>query len=125
LGQGLACRGDDESENSLNKEKICELLKWLSEIFVEVNKVVLKNAPKNAQMTSPKIQKDLINSYAKELGALLDDDGWKTFLEEVTTFCVKHDVEVPSMDDQYEPVIKSKRYRRKINNLHCFHVEIF
>jgi hypothetical protein len=52
-------------------------------------------------------------------------DGWKTFLEEVTTFCVKHDVEVPSMDDQYEPVIKSKRYRRKIKKIHRFHVEIF
>jgi hypothetical protein len=73
LGQGLACRGYDESENSLNKGNFRELLKWLSEIFEEVNKVVLKNAPKNAQMTSPKIQKDLINSCAKELGALWDD----------------------------------------------------
>jgi hypothetical protein len=36
--------------------------------------VVLKNAPKNAQMTSPKIQKDLINSRAKETTRLILQD---------------------------------------------------
>jgi hypothetical protein len=42
--------------------------------------VVLKNAPKNAQMTSPKIQNDLINSCAKETtGLILQDLGAECF----------------------------------------------
>jgi hypothetical protein len=42
--------------------------------------VVLKNAPKNAQMTSPKIQNDLINSCAKQTtGLILQDLGAECF----------------------------------------------
>ncbi|KAL6659901.1 hypothetical protein ACP70R_002023 [Stipagrostis hirtigluma subsp. patula] len=74
LGQGLACRGHDESDDSLNGGNFRELLKWLAQNFEEVDKVVLKNAPKNAQMTSPTIQKDLINSCAKETTSLIMQD---------------------------------------------------
>lgn len=44
------------------------------ENFEKVNKVVLKNAPKTSQMTSHMIQKDLINSCAKETTRLVIDD---------------------------------------------------
>lgn len=74
LDQGLACRGHDETEDSLNKGNFRELLKCLDDTFEEVNKVVLKNAPKNAKLTSPKIQKDLVNSCAKETTRLLIED---------------------------------------------------
>jgi hypothetical protein len=74
LGQGLACWGHDESEDSLNTGNFCELLKWLVQNFEEVNKVVLKNAPKNAQMTSPPIQKNLINCCAKETTKFIIQD---------------------------------------------------
>jgi hypothetical protein len=47
LRQGLASRGHDEIENSLNKENFKELLNMLAENFEEVARVVLKNAPKN------------------------------------------------------------------------------
>jgi cell division protein ZapA (FtsZ GTPase activity inhibitor) len=40
-------------------------------------------------------------------------------------FCVKNGVNVPNMDSCYEPIIKSKRYIRKISYLHRFCVEIF
>jgi hypothetical protein len=74
LGQGLACQGHDESEDSLNTGNFRELLKWLAQNFEEVNKVLLKNAPKNAQMTSPPIQKDLINCCAKETTKFIIQD---------------------------------------------------
>ena len=57
LRQGLACRGHDESEESHNKGNFLELLNWLAENFEEVNKVVLKSAPRNNRMTAPTIQK--------------------------------------------------------------------
>ena len=74
LRQGLACRGHDESENSLNRGNFLELLDWLGENFEEVGKVILKNAPKNCKLTAPKIQRDIINSCAKETTRLTMED---------------------------------------------------
>ncbi|XP_021719880.1 zinc finger MYM-type protein 1-like [Chenopodium quinoa] len=74
LSQGLACRGHDESEDSWNRGNFLALLTWLSENNSDVAKVVLSNAPGNNQMTSPLIQKDLINCCAKETTRLLIDD---------------------------------------------------
>jgi len=74
LRQGLACRGHDESDESLNKGNFLELLNWLAESFEDVNKVVLKNAPKNCKLTSPMIQKELINCCAKETTKLIIED---------------------------------------------------
>uniref|UniRef100_A0A453ISC7 DUF4371 domain-containing protein n=1 Tax=Aegilops tauschii subsp. strangulata TaxID=200361 RepID=A0A453ISC7_AEGTS len=74
LGQGLAFRGHDEREVSLNKGNFLELLHWLAENFEEVNKVVLKNAPKNNKMIAHEIQTDLINSCAKETTRLMMEE---------------------------------------------------
>ncbi|XP_021724324.1 zinc finger MYM-type protein 1-like [Chenopodium quinoa] len=66
LGQGLAFRGHDESGESYNRGNFLELLKWLGEKVEEVRQHTLENAPKNCQMISPSIQKDIINCCAKE-----------------------------------------------------------
>ncbi|XP_021726139.1 zinc finger MYM-type protein 1-like [Chenopodium quinoa] len=74
LNQGLACRGHNESEESWNRGNFLALLTWFSENNSEVAKVVLGNAPGNNRMTSPLIQKELINCCAKETTRLLIDD---------------------------------------------------
>ncbi|KAG2567586.1 zinc finger MYM-type protein 1-like isoform X1 [Panicum virgatum] len=74
LRQGLASRGHDESENSLNKGNFKELLNMLAKNFEEVGRVVLKNAPKNCKMTSPEIQRQIANCCAKETTKLLMED---------------------------------------------------
>ena len=74
MRQGLACRGHDESEESLNKGNFLEVLNWLAENFEDVNRVVLKNAPKNNKLISPRIQKELINCCAKETTKRIIDD---------------------------------------------------
>ncbi|XP_021734862.1 zinc finger MYM-type protein 1-like [Chenopodium quinoa] len=66
LGQGLSFRGHDESDESYNRGNFIELLKWLGEKVKEVGDHALENAPGNCQMTSPPIQKDISNCYAKE-----------------------------------------------------------
>jgi hypothetical protein len=66
LKQGLAFRGHDESEDSFNNGNFLELLNHLAEKFEDVDKVVLKNAPKNCKMISPEIQLEIINCCAKE-----------------------------------------------------------
>ncbi|XP_021769731.1 zinc finger MYM-type protein 1-like [Chenopodium quinoa] len=66
LGQGLAFRGHDESDESYNRGNFLELLKWLGEKVEEERQHTLENAPKNCQMIAPSIQKDIINCCAKE-----------------------------------------------------------
>ncbi|KAL3636798.1 hypothetical protein CASFOL_019097 [Castilleja foliolosa] len=81
LRQCLPFRGDDEGSTSLNKGNFLELLDWLSANNEEVAKVVRTNAPGNAQMTSPNIQKQLTNACAIEttISILISDLGDRPF----------------------------------------------
>ncbi|XP_021852415.2 uncharacterized protein [Spinacia oleracea] len=63
---GLSFRGHDEGESSLNRGNFIALLTLVSEHDVEYSKVVLKKAPRNFQLTSLDVQKDIINACAKE-----------------------------------------------------------
>ncbi|XP_021762668.1 zinc finger MYM-type protein 1-like [Chenopodium quinoa] len=66
LFQGLPFRGHDEKESSLSKGNFLSLLTLLSNHDPEYSKVVFKMAPGNCQLTSPSVQKDIINACAKE-----------------------------------------------------------
>ncbi|KAM5551090.1 zinc finger MYM-type protein 1 [Rosa sericea] len=59
--QGAAFRGHDETEDSLNAGHFREVIKSFSRMSVEVERVVLGNAPGNAKYISPSIQKQLLN----------------------------------------------------------------
>ncbi|XP_062188865.1 uncharacterized protein LOC133892160 [Phragmites australis] len=70
---GLPCCGHDESEESSNKGNFLELLDWLAGNNEEVNKVVLKNAPRNSDESSDishKEQLALCLHYVDKLGRL-------------------------------------------------------
>ncbi|XP_075104564.1 uncharacterized protein LOC107786846 [Nicotiana tabacum] len=60
LNQGLAFRGYREDESSLNKGNFLEILLWYAERCDKIRDLVLKKAPKNDQLTSHKIHKDII-----------------------------------------------------------------
>ncbi|ESR36738.1 hypothetical protein CICLE_v10029872mg, partial [Citrus x clementina] len=65
--QACAFRGHDESVNSLNHGNFIKLIKLLATMNENINKVVLENAPKNAQYITPKIQKELLNIIANKV----------------------------------------------------------
>ncbi|EOA14700.1 hypothetical protein CARUB_v10027975mg [Capsella rubella] len=67
LHQGLPFRGHDESDESVNRGNFLELLKYTAGQNESVRKVVLNNAPKNNQMTSPPIQKDIVHCFSEEV----------------------------------------------------------
>jgi hypothetical protein len=50
----------------------------------------------------------LVNVAKKKMQELRSD-GWNNFLENVTSFCDKHGIEVPAMDGDYVPYGKSAR----------------
>ncbi|XP_016460481.2 uncharacterized protein LOC107783963 [Nicotiana tabacum] len=74
LNFGLSFRGHDESESSTNKGLFLGLLEWLGNSLPDIDRIILKHAPKNDMMTSPKIQKDIVSACAQEtVKAIIDD----------------------------------------------------
>src|ERR1041385_3600015 len=58
---------------------------------------------------------DIINAMslvrlAKSRMQELRSNGWDAFLEKVTSFCNKHGIEVPAMDNNYVPYGRSTRF---------------
>ena len=66
LRQGLAFRGHDESEDSSNQGNFLELLRFHAAHNEDIKAVVGQNAPENLKLTSPDIQKDIVNAFAVE-----------------------------------------------------------
>ncbi|XP_066395765.1 uncharacterized protein [Miscanthus floridulus] len=69
---------------------------------------------------------DILNAIslvnvAKSRMQELRSNGWDNFLQKVTSFCVKHGVEVPAMDGAYVPYGKSARYARARNQTNDDH----
>ncbi|CAI0390066.1 unnamed protein product [Linum tenue] len=64
LRQGVSFRGHDESEFSENRGNFLEFLEVIANENPDVRSVVLENAPKNHQLTSLKIQKDIVRAIA-------------------------------------------------------------
>ena len=68
---------------------------------------------------------ELIYDTKTQLQFLREDGGWEDFLKTVNSFCDKHGIKIPSMDDFYKPVGRDKRFFPKAKNLHRFHVDMF
>ena len=68
---------------------------------------------------------DLLAFTKEELEVLRDDDGWKIYLDKVTTFCVKHHLIVVDMDGKYKPIERAKRFYKDTINYHRFHADMF
>ncbi|XP_062075021.1 uncharacterized protein LOC133779035 [Humulus lupulus] len=76
VSNGLAFRGHDESQESNNQCNFLELLTFLADHNEEVRAVALKNAHENLKLTSPKIQKDIVNACAMEtINVIIRDMG--------------------------------------------------
>ncbi|XP_060203030.1 uncharacterized protein LOC132631472 [Lycium barbarum] len=74
LNQGLAFCGHREDESSLNKGNFLEILSWYAKRCDKISDLVLKKAPKNNQLTSHKIQKDIITACKLEtIKAIMED----------------------------------------------------
>ncbi|XP_049406287.1 uncharacterized protein LOC125869938 [Solanum stenotomum] len=74
LKLGLSFCGHDESRSSSNRGIFLELLQWYGNINEDVGSIILEKAPKNEMMCSPSIQKDIVDSCAKEtIKSILED----------------------------------------------------
>ncbi|XP_051151839.1 uncharacterized protein LOC127265865 [Andrographis paniculata] len=83
LKQGLAFRGHDESTQSICRGNFLELYKWYGDNNDKVGKVIDINAPGNNQLTSPYIQKQIINACSSEVRSFIlaeIEDKWFSLL---------------------------------------------
>ena len=48
------------------------------------------------------------------------DDGWDSFLEEVSSFSEKHNIIVPNMDDLFIARGRSRRKAQEVTNMYHF-----
>nr|GEV72726.1 hypothetical protein [Tanacetum cinerariifolium] len=71
LHQDLSTRGKKEGLISINNGIFLELLAWLAKHNEDINKVVLRRAPKNYKLTFPFIQIDLIKCCTKEISKII------------------------------------------------------
>ncbi|XP_022871492.1 zinc finger MYM-type protein 1-like [Olea europaea var. sylvestris] len=80
LRQGLSFRGHDESEDSLNPGNFLVQLQFLAAHNEAINAVTLGNAPHNCKLTSPDVQKDIVNACAIEtINVIIKDVGDSLF----------------------------------------------
>ncbi|XP_060210282.1 uncharacterized protein LOC132637161 [Lycium barbarum] len=74
LKEGMPFRGHNECVTSTRRGHFLDFLKWYADKKEDVKTVVLEKAPKNNTTTSPDIQKDIVNSCAKEtVNAIIED----------------------------------------------------
>ncbi|XP_023756023.1 uncharacterized protein LOC111904501 [Lactuca sativa] len=67
LKTSLPFCGHDELVNSENKGLYIEVLKAIREASEDIFNNILENAPKNNQLISPKIKKELVQCFAQEV----------------------------------------------------------
>ena len=72
---------------------------------------------------------DIVNAMtlvkvSKQRLQVMRDDGWETLLNEVSSFCIKHDIPIPGMDDIFVVRLKSRRKAPQITNVYHYRVEL-
>ncbi|XP_075481386.1 uncharacterized protein LOC142522119 [Primulina tabacum] len=72
--QGCAFRGNDESLSSSNRGNFLELVKAFAKMNIEIDEVVLENAPKNAQYIAPEIQKEILHIMANRVRQMVREE---------------------------------------------------
>jgi hypothetical protein len=69
---------------------------------------------------------ELVDLTKFHLQCLREDGGWTSFLEKVTSFCIKHRIKVADMKGPYYPVGRPKRgFYNGAMNYHRYHVDMF
>ena len=56
---------------------------------------------------------------------MMRENDWESLLEEVSSFYIKHDIDILNMDDKYKLRGCSRQKSQGITNLHHFRYELF
>ncbi|XP_021990942.1 uncharacterized protein LOC110887674 [Helianthus annuus] len=98
LENSLPFRGHNESEESNSQGMFLSVLNLISTNHPEIGKYTLGNAKKNNKLTSPKIQKEIIECFSKEVTksicAEIKDDVFGLLVDESSDVSLKEQMAV-------------------------------
>ncbi|XP_062186668.1 uncharacterized protein LOC133890251 [Phragmites australis] len=115
--KALEC-GELETGSGLNQEMGAHLM------------LVILGYTNNLSQCLQRRDQDILNAMslvnlAKSRMQQLRFDGWDAFLQRVTLFCNKHDIEVPAMEGNYVPYGRSTRFAPNQTNDDHFRREVY
>ena len=61
----------------------------------------------------------------KQQFQMMRDNGWSSLLDQVSYFCERHNIDIPSMNDTFLTRGRPRRKAHEITNLHHYQVELF
>ena len=70
----MAFRDNDKSHDSSNRENFIEVIKLMGRCNINVDNVVLNNAPGNAKYIASSIQKEILHIFANKVRKLLHEE---------------------------------------------------
>ena len=70
----MAFRGNDESHDSSNRGNFIEVIKLMGRCNIDIDNVVLDNAPRNAKYIASSIQKEILHIFANKVRKLIREE---------------------------------------------------
>ncbi|XP_060202659.1 uncharacterized protein LOC132631073 [Lycium barbarum] len=124
----IAREGTTYLERSMAKSLVNDIRSFE---FVHMLKMMLKvlAITNDLNMTLQRKYQDIVNAmklvgFAKRQLQSMRESKWESLIEDVSSFCVKHDILIPEMDKNYH-IGKSKRKSSSVTYSHHLHVEVF
>ena len=73
---------------------------------------------------------DIVNvmtlvKVCKQQFQMMRDNGWSSLLDQVSYFCERHNIDIPSMNDTFLTRGRPRRKAHEITNFHHYQVELF
>jgi hypothetical protein len=123
-GSSYITRGDGNSGYNYMKEFDFILILHLMKEIMGITDVLCQALQQKSQ--------DVVSAMSlvrgtKTLIQELREDGWDKLFTDVTSFCVRHDIEIPDLDDTHSATRlgRSRLEENKVTIEHYFKVEIF
>ncbi|XP_031278972.1 52 kDa repressor of the inhibitor of the protein kinase-like [Pistacia vera] len=129
IGQVL----EDLTENSDNRVEASDLVDYMTSFDFAFNLHMMKNILGITFELSQALQRkdqDIINAMSlvhlsKRRLLLIRNNGWDNLLDEVSHFCIAHNIDMPNMQEKFVARGRSQRNVQEMTNLFHYRVELF
>ncbi|ESR45578.1 hypothetical protein CICLE_v10003781mg, partial [Citrus x clementina] len=123
----------DKSNSSEQRFQANNLIEFMQSFDFVLSLYLMRDILALSNELSQALQRkdqDILNAIklveiCKKYLQMMRDNGWDSLLFEASSFCLKHDIDVPNMNDVVLPWGRSQRKAREISNMHYFRVELF
>uniref|UniRef100_A0A5B7B014 Putative zinc finger MYM-type protein 1-like n=1 Tax=Davidia involucrata TaxID=16924 RepID=A0A5B7B014_DAVIN len=124
---------EEDGLDSEQRAEACVLMDSLQSFDFAFNLHLMKTVLGITNELSLALQRkdqDIVNAMtlvevSKQQLQMMRDKGWEPLLNEVSSFCNKHGISIPNIDDIFVVGGRSRHKAPQITNLHHYRVELF